>query len=247
MAISAKKLSIYALTGVIIAALSISAIFVSGAYLASNADSQNGNVKQQNPAAFGALVVSIKDAPVEISKLEVTIDSIEVRDQNSGWTNLPFIEETESVTVDLLTLQDISQDLSTISLPVGDYNHIRLHVKDATATFEDTSVIELNVPSGKIDIIVHFEINEDSTTKVLIDMTADSVAISNSHNLKPVIKATVTEIPTLTETAEPTQSAAEAETPAPTPTEVPEPTPITTETETPTPTPTESPEPTPTT
>ncbi|MCL4430540.1 MAG: DUF4382 domain-containing protein [Chloroflexi bacterium] len=214
MAINTKKLSIYVIAGIAAAIIIIAAISTSGVHLPSNT---------QNPVTLGTLTVSIKDAPVQLSKLEVTIDSIEVQSQNNSWINLPFIDGTQTVHVDLLTLQDISQDLSTTSLPTGNYTNIRLHVKDATATFQDGSVVNLNVPSDKIDIIVHFQIKEDATTKVLIDMTADSVAISNSHNLKPVVKATVTDPATSTSTETP-GPATPTETPTPTPTEAPTPT-----------------------
>jgi len=185
MAINTKKMSMYVFAGIAAAVILIAAIYTSGIQLPSNADSQK-------PTVLGTLAVSIKDAPVQLSKLDVTIDSIEVLSENNGWTKLPFIEGTQEVSFDLLTLQDISQDLSTTQLPVGDYVKIRLHVKDATATYQDGSTTKLNVPSDKIDIIIHFQIEEDATTKVLIDMTADTVAISNSKNLKPVLKATVT-------------------------------------------------------
>jgi len=185
MAVNTKKISLYAFAGIAVAIILIAAVYTSGIQLPSNTDSQK-------PITLGTLTVSIKDAPVQLSKLEVTIDSIEVLNENNGWTKLPFIEGTQDVRFDLLALQDISQDLSTTLLPVGDYVKIRLHVKDATATFQDGSTADLNVPSDKMDLIIHFQIEEDSTTKLLIDMTADTLAISNSNKLKPVIKATVT-------------------------------------------------------
>ena len=200
MAINTKKISLYVFTGIAVAIILIAAVYTSGIQLPSNTDSQK-------PITLGTLTVSIKDAPVQLSKLEVTIDSIEVLNENNGWTKLPFIEGTQDVRFNLLALQDISQDLSTTQLPVGDYIKIRLHVKDATATFQDGSTADLNVPSDKMDLIIHFQIKEDSTTKVLIDMTADTVAISNSNNLKPVIKATVTPpTPDPTPTESPNQS-----------------------------------------
>jgi hypothetical protein len=185
VALNAKSPSLYAIVGIAAAAIIIALIFASGIPLPSNSGSQN-------PTTIGTLTVAIKDAPVQLSKLEVTIDSIEVQSENNGWTKLPFVGEIPSVQFDLLSLQDISQDLSTTQLPSGDYKNIRLHVNDATATFADCSTADLKVPSDKINVIVHFQIKEGATTKVLLDMTADSVAISNSHNLKPVLKATVT-------------------------------------------------------
>ena len=225
MAINSKKLSIYVFAGIATAIILIAAVSMSGIQLPSNADSKN-------PITLGTLMVSIKDAPVELSKLEVTIDSIEVQSENNGWTKLPFIEGTQTVQFDLLTLQDISKDLSSTQLPAGNYSKIRLHIKDATAAFTDGTTAVLKVPSDKIDIIVKFEIKEDAITEVLIDMTADSVAISNSNNLKPVLKAVVTPpAPVSTPTESPNTSA-----PTVSPTETPEATP--TETPIPIPTPT---------
>lgn len=152
-----------------------------------------------NSTQFGTLNVLITDAPVDLSKLEVTIDTIEVQSQNSSWINLAFVNGTQSFRVDLLALQNITQDLSTTQIPVDNYTKIRLHVADAVATYEDDVTDDLTVPSEKIDVIVHFEIKADTSTNVLLDMTADSAAISTSNNLKPVLKATV-ELPTPTPT-----------------------------------------------
>jgi hypothetical protein len=186
MAINKKKMSMNAIAGITAAVIIIAAIFATGIELPSNTGSQK-------PITLGTLTVSIKDAPVQLSKLDVTIDSIEVQNENSGWIKLPFLQGTQNVTFDLLTLQNITKDLTTTQLPAGNYSKMRLQVLDANATFTGSEeAVPLKVPSGKIDIIIKFEIKEGATTNVLIDMTADWVAISNSHNLRPVLKATVT-------------------------------------------------------
>jgi len=166
MAISSKKMSAYILSGIVIAVVIISVVFISGVQFP-----HNGNTKA--PITYGTLSVSITDAPVELAKLEVNIDSIEVQSQNSSWITLPFIDGVSDVTVDLLALQNISEDLSTTLMPTGNYTNIRLHVNSAVATYMDGSVENLNVPSDKINVIVHFEIKEATTTNVLLDMTAD--------------------------------------------------------------------------
>jgi len=192
-----KKIAAYSILAIAIIAVIIIAFFA-----------MNWNTK---PTASGTLKVSITDAPVDLSKLEVTIDSIEVQSQNSSWVNLAFIDGVQSVKVDLLTLQNITQELSTTQISTGNYTKIRLHVQDATATYEDDTTDNLTVPSEKIDVIIHFEIKENETTNVLVDMTADSAAISASHNLRPVLKATVES----SETAKPTPTSM---TSSPTPT-----------------------------
>jgi hypothetical protein len=68
---------------------------------------------------------------------------------------------------------------------------IKMHVKSANATYADGNTTDLDVPSEHIKVIIHFEIVKGETTTVLIDMQADSVAVSHSKKLKPVLKATV--------------------------------------------------------
>ena len=278
MAVNSKKLSIYVFAGIFMAAIVIAAVYTSGMHLPSMNPS---DTNQPNPSAnpttsptispttnptslthnTGTLVLYLKDAPVDIVRLDVEFDSVEVLGPD-GWTSLAFVEGTETVSFNLLELQNVVADLSIAELPVGAYNKIRLHVLQASANFaNDPEVpVTLKVPSEKIDIIVKFEVQEAATTQVIIDMTADSVAISNSHNLKPVVKATVipaentptqTPSPTPTPPAEtPISTEESSPTPTPTPTSTEEPsatpTPTPTSTEEPTPTPTPTQEPTPT-
>ena len=51
----------------------------------------------------------------------------------------------------------------------------------------------LNVPSGKIDVITEIELEAGDVETVLIDMEPDWAAISNSNNLRPTLKAIVSE------------------------------------------------------
>jgi hypothetical protein len=173
-----RKLTLYLIMAAVIIAIMLVASFQFGAI-------------QANERTTGTLTVSIKDAPVDLSKLEVTIDSIETQSNDNGWINIPFIDGVQSVRFDLLSLQDVFQELSTTQIPAGNYTKIRLHIRDATATYKDGTTDNLNVPSDKIDVIIHFEVKEKLTTNILIDMTSDFVAISNSHNLRPVLKATI--------------------------------------------------------
>jgi hypothetical protein len=183
-----RKLTLYLIVAAILIAIMLVASFEFGAI-------------QANEHTTGTLTVSVKDAPVDLSKLDVTIDGLDVQSQGNGWINIPFNDGVQSVRFDLLTLKEVSKDLSTTQLPAGNYTKIRLHVREATATYNDGTTDKLNVPSDKIDVIVHFEVKEGSTTNVLIDMTF--VAISNSHNLRPVLKATSKIVPSEVPTTPP--------------------------------------------
>ena len=144
----------------------------------------------------GVLVIKLTDAPVELENLYVNISGIEairiLDDDAEELVPLSFVEEKLWVYVDILTLEDVTMDLSITEIEPGNYAKIRMFITSANATFKDNDgEIPLIVPPGKIDVIVHFEIEDGETTELLIDMQADWVAISRSHRLRPVLKATV--------------------------------------------------------
>ena len=87
-------------------------------------------------------------------------------------------------------------ELSSQEIPVGNYTKLRMEIETANATKTDGEIIEeIKVPSEKLDIIIHFEIDADETKFLLIDMEADWVAISRSNRLRPTFKATIAEPP----------------------------------------------------
>ena len=144
----------------------------------------------------GTLKVAIKDAPVDLSQLEVTIDSLEVQSQDNGWINIPFIDAVQSVTFNLLSLQDVTKDLSTTQIPTGTYTKMRLHVSEATATYNDATTENLNVPSDKIDVIIHFEVTDETTTSILrhqqhpqpkTHLEGNTTSICNAHSISEPI------------------------------------------------------------
>ena len=182
MAASGKKIGFYAAAGVAAAALIIVAIFVSGVQFPGG----------PSGGSTGTLRVSIMDAPVELANLNVTIDGLYVNSNDSNnWVELNFTDNVSEVYFNLLALQNVTKELSVAQISAGNYTKIRLEVKAANATFTDGSTADLRVPPGHIDVIVSFEIKAGQETSLLIDMQPDTVAVSTSHNLKPVLKATV--------------------------------------------------------
>ena len=183
MSINKRKIGIYTLSGVLMASVVIMAIFVSGVHFPSSNSSQGKT---------GSLALSIMDAPADLINLNVTISALYVHnDDNDSWTSLSFNEDTSKVYFNLLALKNVTKELSTSLMPVGNYSKIRLDVEAANATLNDGSTMDLRVPPEHIDVTVQFQINADQTTNVLLDMQVDTVAISQSGNLKPVVKATV--------------------------------------------------------
>ncbi len=203
MAVTKKRISLYAIAGVAAAVIILASVLTSGVQFPGTAGG-NGNL------AMGTLFVRLKDAPADLQSLFVTLNALYVHDDKTdSWIELNFIDAESVVHFDLLTLQDVTLDLSEIELPAGDYSKIRMDVLEASAIFtgeEDETA--LRVPPGHLDVIVQFKIEEGQTTNVLIDMQVDKISISQSHNLKPVLKATVEPVstPTVETTTTPTTS-----------------------------------------
>ena len=183
MAANGKKIGLYATVGVTIAIMIIAAIFASGIQFPGS-----------NPRslALGTLRVSITDAPADLANLNVTVNGLYVNnDDTDSRIELNFTGATSEVYFNLLALNNVSQELSIAQIPAGNYSKIRLDVRAANATFTDGTTVDLKVPPGHIDVIINFEIKPSQETNLLIDMQPDTVAISNSHNLKPTLKATI--------------------------------------------------------
>ena len=191
---TSKRIGIYSIAGIAAAIMIVAAIFASGVQIPSQSPNPSQSPSQ---SALGTLSISIKDAPVDLANLDVTIDGLYVKSaQYDTWIELNFIGDVQEVSFDLLALKDVTQQLSLSQIPAGDYSKIRLDVKTAVATYSDSTaknlhIQELRVPPGHIDIIISFHIAENQVTDLLIDMQPDSAAISNSGNFKPILKATV--------------------------------------------------------
>ena len=185
MATNHKKIGLYAITGIAVAIILIAAIFISGIQF-PNFGSKNSSGKT------GTLAVSIMDAPADLANLNVTVNALYIHnDDNDSWLQLNFTGGVSSIYFNLLALSNVTKELSTLPMPVGNYSKIRLDVQAANATLNDGITENLTVPPGHIDVIVAFQIKADQTTNLLLDMQVDTASISHSGNLKPVMKATV--------------------------------------------------------
>jgi hypothetical protein len=148
----------------------------------------------------GTLTIRIMDKPVELKNLNMTIDWVKIKDENGNWFNLTIENPNEAGTFyfDLLALQNVSETLSVTEIPEANYTAIWMHVLTANATYPDDSTADLNVPSDVIKILFNPSLNLEGggQVTVLIDLQPDdleTIAISQSLNLRPVVKATVPE------------------------------------------------------
>lgn len=184
----AKKVGLRMAAGVLVAITIIVAVFASGITF------PNQEIKT------GKLIVLLKDAPVDLNTLDITLTDLEVHKVGTGdgeeaiegeWI---YLRENDPMTFNLLDYQDENLlSLATAEIDPGKYNKIRMYVSEAYADFKDVTKTDdfLKVPPGKIDVITNFEIEADQTVIVTIDMEPDWVAISNHGNLRPTLKAII--------------------------------------------------------
>lgn len=198
MEVKSKTVGLRLAAGVAIAVVIIVAVFASGVQLPSTVVPNDGIHKD-----MGQLTVLLMDAPVEVDELWITISNLSVHkvgDNDGEWIQIDFSALTEKLTFDLLQYQNNETlDLAQVQLEVGSYNKIRMNVTDANATYyrvdnegtEYNEIVSLKVPSSHIDVITKFNITQTEDVVVLIDMQPDWVSISNSNNLRPVLKAEI--------------------------------------------------------
>ncbi len=175
-----RQISIFGVAGVLVAAL-----IIAGFVIGENVFQVSGK---------GVLTIQIMDKPVELDHLNMTIDWVKIQDEDENWYNLTL--KSEPFYFDLLSLQNVSETLSETELPAGNFTMIWMHVLTANATYPDGSVADLRVPSDTVKVLLkpHLSLDDGGQVTVLIDLQPEdlnSIAISQSLNLRPVIKAVV--------------------------------------------------------
>ena len=175
-----RHIGLFGVAGVLVATLIIAGFVVAG------------NIFQAQ--GKGILTIQVMDKPVELEHLNMTIDWVRIQGQDDNWVNLTL--KTQPFYFDLLALQNVSETLSETEIPAGNYSMIQMHVLTANATYPDGSNAELTVPSDVIKVLLkpHLNLESGGQVTVLIDLQPDnlnSIAVSHSLNLRPVIKAVV--------------------------------------------------------
>lgn len=182
MAVNAKKVGLFGTVGFLAAALIIVSVAISGITLPTFV------------ANTGTLIIEVTDAPVDLKRLNITIDSVSVHNVEGEVIDLNLVGGVSELSFNLLELEDATMDLSETTVEAGEYNMIKIHVSEAEADYERNGVlyeeVPVHVPSDVLKVIVNFEVLNDGETTVLIDIDPNWAAISESDppNFRPVLK-----------------------------------------------------------
>ena len=178
------KSSLFHGTAGVLIAVVIIAGFVAGNYLLQPVN--------------GTLTILITDKPVALKNLNMTIDWVKIKDDAGNWYDLELANPDEDGTFyfDLLSLQNVSETLSVTDIPAANYTAIWIHVLTANATLPDDKTVDLNVPSDVVKVLLkpYLNLEEGGQVTVVVDLQPEdmeTIAISQSLNLRPVIKAIV--------------------------------------------------------
>jgi len=187
MADEIRDLGIFAAAGILVAVLIITGVVAGGIRFPSLRLPSMVSDK-------GRLIIQIMDKPVNLTHLNITIDSLSIQGGGGNWTNLQLLGG-EPRYFDLLALENVTMTLSDTEISAGNYTMLKMHVLTANATKANGEIIDpLNVPSSDIKVLLkpHLEMKSEGSITVTIDLEPDPmIAISHSLNLKPVLKAMV--------------------------------------------------------
>ena len=188
MAEDKRHAGIYGAAGILVAILIIAGIVSSGFQIPSLRLPSFVSDK-------GTLIIKIMDKPVRLKHLNLTIDWVKIQNQSDQWVNLT-IKEGAPFYFDLLALQNVTETLSETPIPAGNYSKIHMHILTANATYLDGTTETLRVPSEVIKVLLkpHIKMESEGSVAVIIDLQPtdlETIAISHSLNLRPVIRAVV--------------------------------------------------------
>lgn len=101
----------------------------------------------------GRLVVKVTDDPFNISYVEsasVTISKIEIRNSGQSDANPYLLLSEDTMTFDLMQLRNgLTEEITNIEIPQGNYDLIRLYVTEASLKIKDQpNAYKVKVPSG---------------------------------------------------------------------------------------------------
>ena len=186
MASEKRSIGLFGVAGILVAALIIAGFAFAG------------NILQVSGKSV--LTIQITDKPAELEQLLLTIDYVSIQGDDGKWIDL---DPELTAPFDLLKLQGVTATLSVTEVPAGSYKMVKIHVSEAYAVYSEaqlpdgmTNPVPLKMPSSFLRVILEpaltLEANEDE--KVVIDLQPielEEIAISNSFNLRPVVKAAV--------------------------------------------------------
>jgi hypothetical protein len=142
--------------------------------------------------SVGAVSVSLASA--RISKADhvyVTIDSIWAHPKGQATGGAWVLISNQSLSTDLVSLQNSSKFLGSGQISSGEYDSIRIEVSNVTWVFNKTTTT-LGVASPEIDGKIDFTVGAAKGTSITITLSSQEELIANSEYFTGTMNATLT-------------------------------------------------------
>ena len=142
--------------------------------------------------SMGTVSVSLRSSGIgKADHVYVTIDSVwahtEGQASGTGWK----VVSNQSVSLDLVSLENSTKLLGTGQVPSGDYDSIRIEVSNVTWVFNKTTTA-LGISSPEVDGALDFTVGAGKGTDVLITLSSQQQLIANSEYFTATMNATQT-------------------------------------------------------
>jgi len=135
------------------------------------------------PETFRLLV---SDAPADIGDFDsvlVTFEKVRIFEDDE-------IYEEKTISADAVDLAKLTDDLTypliDLDLEVGEYTKVELYIDTIEATIAG-ELVEIKVPSDKLQITIPFSVAENETTSFVFDINVVKKGATGEYNLLPVI------------------------------------------------------------
>jgi len=143
-------------------------------------------VAQPDPAGnFIFLMSDEVNAIDDFDELHVTVTKVGLHLTGEEEAIIEFEPETE--TVNLAQLKgDLAQEIWQGNVPAGEYSKVFLEVSEVWGILSATGeVIEIKLPSGRLQISTPFTVESGETTNFVYDLTVVEAGRSGQYILKP--------------------------------------------------------------
>ena len=143
-------------------------------------------IAQPDPAGnFIFLMSDEVNAIDDFDELHVTVTKVGLHLTGEEEAIIEFEPETE--TVNLAQLKgDLAQEIWQGNVPAGEYSKVFLEVSEVWGILSATGeVIEIKLPSGRLQISTPFTVKSGETTNFVYDLTVVEAGRSGQYILKP--------------------------------------------------------------
>jgi hypothetical protein len=181
-----KNVVISAVIAAAIAITLVSAAILSPGLLGSKGTG-SGTTAQSGMGTLAVMLTDPPTVPNGVTALYATYNNLEVHvsdaGNQSGWYDL-----NSSGQINLMSIVNVSQIISSSTLPSGEYNWLRFNITSALVTYNGANYTALMVENAEgthiltVPIVGGVQISSQTTSNAVLDLTPTVLLLGNSSS-----------------------------------------------------------------